>query len=75
MWSSRPVFAGSPDASGIGSFSGRWSDQVHCRHAAAIQPIAREAERRTIADRQADDVGVEILGRLQVARQDRIVVE
>jgi len=51
------------------------TDQVNRWHAAAIQPVTRKTQRRTVTNRQADDIGIEVLGRLQVARQDGVVVE
>ena len=51
------------------------AQQMHRRDAAAIQPVAVEGQWRAVADRQTDDVGVEIFGRLQVARLDGVVVQ
>src|SRR5208337_1912036 len=51
------------------------SHEMHRGRPAGVEPVAREIERRTIADFQPQYVAVEILGALQIGRLDGVVLQ
>ena len=51
------------------------AQQVHGGDAARVQPVAGEAQRRTVAVLEAEDVAVEVFGALEVGRLDGEVLQ
>src|SRR5215471_19614106 len=49
--------------------------QVHGGGAAGIEPVAREIERRAVADLKPEHLDIEVLGALEVLGLDRVVLQ
>jgi hypothetical protein len=48
---------------------------VHAGNAADVQPVARERQRRALADLHAEQVAVEVPGRVDVVAEHQQVLE